>query len=85
MEPNQLNQLLKDSKGYECVSCGSKFFKNVFLMRSVSKFLTQTPQDMVIPIPVWRCDDCGTPMEKMDPTIPDESVNPKILTGGAES
>ena len=85
MEPSQLNQLLKDSKGQECPNCGSKFFKTVFLMRTVSKFLTQTPQDMVVPIPVWRCDDCGTPMERMDPTIPDAAESPKIITSGAES
>jgi hypothetical protein len=61
--------LMTNSVPEDCVSCGGRFFKQTFMFRRVSKILVGAPQDQLIPIPVFRCDDCGTPIGDM---VPDE-------------
>lgn len=62
--------LLAQSVPEECTSCGGRFYKQTFMFRRVSKILVGSPQDQLVPIPVFRCDDCGTPIGDM---IPDEN------------
>lgn len=59
--------LLKNSKPEVCPNCDGSFFKQTFMFRRVSKILVGAPQDQLVPIPVFRCDDCGTPIGDMVP------------------
>jgi hypothetical protein len=59
--------LLSQSKPEVCPNCEGNFFRQTFMFRRVSKILVGAPQDQLIPIPVFRCDDCGTPIGDMVP------------------
>lgn len=54
--------LLKGSTRLTCENCGGMFFKQVALYQIVSKFKVGATSDVVIPIPISRCDDCGQPI-----------------------
>lgn len=69
MDPNML---LTQSKPEICPNCDGNFFRQTFMFRRVSKILVGAPQDQLIPIPVFRCDDCGTPIGDM---VPDNDVD----------
>lgn len=58
---NQLQQQLSlaQTKGTFCENCGSGFFKQVVVLRSVSKLLAGTTEDLLQLVPVFRCDDCN--------------------------
>lgn len=53
-------RMLANSTAIECEECGSKLFKQVFAARKVSKIVAGTPEDIVMNVPMLRCDDCGT-------------------------
>jgi uncharacterized Zn finger protein len=50
---------LRQQETVVCEKCGSKFFKEVVLIKKVSKLLTGAPEDTLVPFPTYRCDDCG--------------------------
>jgi uncharacterized Zn finger protein len=50
---------LKDQPTLVCEVCDSKYFKEVVLVKKVSKLLTGSMEDTIVPFPTYRCDDCG--------------------------
>lgn len=50
---------LAQTKGTDCSNCGGVFFKQVVILRTVSKLLAGTTEDLLQLVPVFRCDDCG--------------------------
>ena len=64
----QLNmqQIMNNSTELKCENCGSMFFRNVNLLRKISPLVTSNGQPAVMPIPVWRCDDCDMPLDQLD-------------------
>lgn len=72
-------QIIKNSKQLTCENCGGIFFKQSLVLRKVSKVLTGTPQDQIIPFPLFRCDDCGQPISETMVDVEDnnESLEPK--------
>jgi uncharacterized Zn finger protein len=50
---------LKQQPTISCEQCGSKYFKEVTLIKKVSKLLTGNSEDVIVPFPTYRCDDCG--------------------------
>lgn len=60
-------QLIQNSKSFNCENCGGMFFKQVMVLRTLSRLVTGSPQDQLVPFPVFRCDDCGTPIQDMIP------------------
>jgi uncharacterized Zn finger protein len=50
---------LKEQATLVCEECGSKYFKEVVMIKKVSKLLTGSMEDTVVPFPTYRCDDCG--------------------------
>ena len=42
-----------------CEECGSKFFKEVSMLKKVPKLLTGSPEDTIVPFPTYMCNDCG--------------------------
>lgn len=66
VEAQYLQQMMANSKPYVCEVCGGKFFKQVVVMRVISKIFTGSPTDSLAPLPMFRCDDCGSPVKKLE-------------------
>jgi uncharacterized Zn finger protein len=43
----------------KCEKCGSIYFREVTYLKSVSAFLTGSPEDTTVPLPIYKCDECG--------------------------
>jgi hypothetical protein len=50
-----------------CTECDGMYFRQVMAINKVSKFLTGADKDTMVPIPVFRCDDCGAIPEEFQP------------------
>jgi uncharacterized Zn finger protein len=42
-----------------CERCGNTFFKEVVILKKVSKILTGASEDTLVPFPTYKCDECG--------------------------
>jgi uncharacterized Zn finger protein len=58
MNQQQLNIDLGQTTAMTCDKCGGEAFQEVLLLRKASRFVTGTPQDAIIPIPVFACTGC---------------------------
>lgn len=58
---------LSKSKPIVCNSCGDSVFVTAGKFRKISKLLTGTPQDVVVPIDVMLCANCGEVCEELMP------------------
>ena len=50
---------LKKQPSLKCEECGGFRFKEIVLIKKVSKLLTGSPEDTIVPFPTYVCDDCG--------------------------
>ena len=50
-----------------CKECDGMYFRQVMAINKVSKLLTGADKDTMVPIPVFRCDDCGAVPEEFQP------------------
>jgi hypothetical protein len=66
-EQAQLNITLDKTTGVECDECKSTIFSEGLMLRKVSKFLSGTEKDGLIPIPVFYCINCKHINEDMLP------------------
>ena len=59
--PQGLNINLKpeDLKDIVCENCGGKYFRQVQAFKRLSALLSPTGKEQIIPVPSFRCDDCG--------------------------
>jgi uncharacterized Zn finger protein len=69
---DQFNGNIKDTQAISCDKCKSEVFSEGVILRKASRFVTGTPKDAIIPIPVFRCASCGH--------LNDEFI-PKMLKG----
>jgi hypothetical protein len=60
---------LSKSTELVCKSCGHNVFIPGAMFRKISKLISQTPKDAIIPIEVYLCGDCGEIQEDL---LPDE-------------
>jgi hypothetical protein len=58
---------LSQSKPMVCKHCGYDVFITGAKFRTISKLLTGTPQDAIIPIEVQLCGECGAVNESLLP------------------
>ena len=56
-----------DMEPIMCKECNGIYFRQVMAINKVSKFLTGADKDNMVPIPVFRCDDCGFVPEEFQP------------------
>ena len=70
MNQAQPNLNPKDGKPVTCENCGGRYFDQVTAMIKFSKILTGSPQDTIMPIPTYRCSDCGNINEEFRIDIP---------------
>jgi len=50
---------LKQQLTVECEKCQSKYFKEVVLIKQVSKLMTGSSEDTMVPFPTYMCVECG--------------------------
>ena len=50
---------LKQQPTVECEKCKSKYFKEVVLIKQVSKLMTGSSEDTMVPFPTYMCAECG--------------------------
>ncbi len=68
MEGFNLNpEHLKNAENIKCVECDGIFFQSVSMFKKISRLLTGDSKDTVIPVPAYRCSDCGAVAEQFLP------------------
>jgi uncharacterized Zn finger protein len=50
---------LRQQETITCGDCGSKFFKEVVLLKKVPKLLTGSHEDTIVPFPTYMCNNCN--------------------------
>jgi len=66
-QPVKLNIKLDQTTPILCEQCESSAFQPAVILRKVSKFLSGTPQDGIIPVEVFACVKCGHINEEFEP------------------
>jgi DNA-directed RNA polymerase subunit RPC12/RpoP len=49
---------LREQPTIKCELCGSVFFKEVTILKRVSKLLTGSQEDTIVPFPTYMCETC---------------------------
>jgi uncharacterized Zn finger protein len=49
---------LKEQPTVTCEECGSEYFKEVVMIKKVSRLLTGSPEDTLVPFPTYMCNKC---------------------------
>lgn len=65
---------LNDARDMVC-GCGGKIFLPAYRFKKISRLLTGQPKDSVMPIEVYVCASCGTPIQEL---LPQELQETKI-------
>lgn len=60
----ELARLIRTAEDVKCDSCGSSNFINIYKIRKISGLMSGSGRDMVVPVPVYACADCGHVNEK---------------------
>ena len=64
---HQINIDLTKTQAVICSSCSNNTFEEAMLLRKVSRFVTGTSQDGLIPVQVVVCKKCGTIVDETYP------------------
>ena len=62
-----LNVSPSDMKDIKCENCGSIYFRQVNTFKRLSALLSPTGKEQIVPVPTFRCDDCGFINEEFRP------------------
>ena len=66
--PNtQVNIKPEDLKDIACENCGCKYFRQVSAFKRVSALVSPTGKEQIVPVPTFRCDECGFINEEFRP------------------
>jgi len=57
---------IKEQPTMVCEKCNSKYFKEVVMLKKISKILTGSPEDTIVPFPTYMCDGCGHVNKDLD-------------------
>ncbi|MBC8306743.1 MAG: hypothetical protein H8E55_64665 [Pelagibacterales bacterium] len=55
----KINLKADDLKDVVCEECGSKYFRQVQSFKKLSALVSPTGKEQIVPVPTFRCDDCG--------------------------
>ena len=69
MEPTQINIQIEKTLPTVCEKCGNDVFYEGLFLRKVSKFLTGSGKDSIIPIPTFACAKCNHVNEEFIPEV----------------
>ena len=50
---------LKEIPNIKCEQCECEHFKEITILKKVSRLLTGAPNDSIVPFPTYACDKCG--------------------------
>ena len=50
-----------------CDQCGGRYFRAVNAFKRISALVSPTGKEQIIPVPTYRCDDCGYINEEFRP------------------
>lgn len=50
---------LKDAETMKCASCGNKIFIQGYVVKKISAILSPTGQEVIAPVQVFNCGNCG--------------------------
>ena len=50
---------LRQQETVKCEKCESTYFKEITLLKKVSKLLTGSHEDTIVPFPTYMCNDCS--------------------------
>jgi uncharacterized Zn finger protein len=67
---------LRDSETIKCEKCESIYFREVIFIKKVSKLLTGSSEDTIVPFPIYKCDECGHINKGFNPF--EDTEQPKI-------
>lgn len=79
MDNNINPNILKHSSDIRCHECNGMFFRQDVMLRRVSKIAIASPEDMTIPIPVFICTNCHTPLKEQFDMILEDLTPPKQI------
>jgi uncharacterized Zn finger protein len=65
----QLNVNLAEVPYIECEECKGQVFEEKIMIKKVSRFMTGSDQDSIVPIPVISCSKCGHVNEMFKPKV----------------
>lgn len=86
MNQQQIPVPLNQTTEIRCSNCNGIFFNLVYTVRKISKIITLTPDDQIIPIPVFVCNECGEVLKDSMPELfnkpEEEKPKAKILNIG---
>ena len=57
----------KDLKDIACENCGCKYFRQVTAFKRVSALVSPSGKEQIVPVPTFRCDECGFINEEFRP------------------
>mgnify|MGYP003123866959 CR=1 FL=1 len=46
-------------KDIKCENCGCRFFRQVNAFKRISALVSPTGKEQIVPVPTYRCDECG--------------------------
>jgi DNA-directed RNA polymerase subunit RPC12/RpoP len=55
----QINIKASDLKDIVCENCESKYFRQVQAFKRLSALISPSGKEQIVPIPIYRCDECG--------------------------
>lgn len=58
---------LREIPSIKCEECQGEFFREVAILKKVSKLLTGSAQDTLVPFPVYQCVNCRHVNEEFNP------------------
>lgn len=58
---------LREIPSIKCEECQGEFFREVAILKKVSKLLTGSVQDTLVPFPVYQCVNCRHVNEEFNP------------------
>jgi predicted nucleic acid-binding Zn ribbon protein len=50
---------LRQQPTVKCEKCGSKYFKEITMLKKVPKLLTGSHEDTLVPFPTYMCNECN--------------------------
>lgn len=66
-QTQKINVDISDAQSMTCSECGSEKFNMQYLIKKISALLSPTGQDVIIPVQVFACSNCGTIPEEFLP------------------
>lgn len=65
-QPQVTLEMMKNGTDIKCELCENDTFEEIIKIKRISKILTGSPKDTVVPIPMFSCKKCGHVNKEFD-------------------